>query len=155
MHFPHTYFSSFTLQVDELTEVQKAVRENMQRGDSPWSVVFMFTGMVGIVALTYFLSKYAGSWEMPFRKKSPHPFFLQVLKKLGLTTTQRKWLERLVVDLHLKQPTKILLSPNLFDESVCEWNRRGYRRDSKLTPSDQAENVSRLRDYLFPVATNS
>lgn len=144
---------SFLLQISDLSDVQQAVRESMRSGDTPMTIVLMLLVLAGIVLLTYLLSKYAGSWEFSFKKKSPHPFFLHLLKKMDLTATQRKWLDRLVTDLQMRQPTKILLSPKLFDESVCAWNKRGHRRDSKLSPSDQAEVVNRLRAYLFPVVT--
>lgn len=138
-------------QLTDLSEVQKAVRKHFNEEETPLSVLLILLAMVGIVLLTYLLSKYAGNLHLPEKRNRVQPFYQQMLKKLGVTTPQRRWLERLAVDLQLKQPTMILLSPTLFDRHVCEWKRKGFRHKNKLTPSDQAAFIHRIRNYLFPV----
>ena len=136
-----------------LSDVQKAVREHFNEKGTPTSVVLILLLMVGIVLLTYLLSKYAGNLHLPEKRNRVQPFYQQMLIKLEVTTPQRRWLERLAVDLQLKQPTMILLSPTLFDRHVCEWQRKGFRQKNKLSPSQQADFIYRIRTYLFPVVT--
>ena len=141
-------------QTGDLSEVQQAVRDHLQEGGTPASVVLVLSVLIGIVLLTVVLSKYAGYLELPAKQNQPHLFFQQLLKKLDMTTLQRRWLERMVGDLQLKQPATILLSPALFDRTVCEW-QRGFRHDGKRSPSEQADFVYRIRTYLFPVVKAS
>lgn len=136
-----------------LSEVQKAVREHFNEEGTPLPVLLILLAMVGIVLLTYLLSKYAGNLHIPEKSNRVQPFFQQMLNKLEVTTPQRRWLERLAVDLQLKQPTMILLSPTLFDRQVCEWQRKGFRQKNKLSPSEQADFIFQIRTYLFPVVT--
>ena len=78
-----------------LSDVQKAVREHFNEKGTPTSVVLILLLMVGIVLLTYLLSKYAGNLHLPEKRTRVQLFFQQMLNKLEVTTPQRRWLERL------------------------------------------------------------
>lgn len=139
------------LQIERLSETQRAVRGHFEEGGSITTVVLLMLGLVAIVFLTYLISarqQRSGAMVAP---ADPWSLFHDLVDKTNLTTQQRRFLEDIVSKAGLSQPAVILLSPLLFDQYV----RTASAGDCKsaLQGEEEAKGiVAATRETLFPEA---
>lgn len=134
----------------QLTEIQRAVRDRFQEGGSFTAVMLVLLGVAGVVLAAYYLTLRQRRANENARQASPERLFRDLLGKLDLTSHQRQILHTMVSDLRIKHPAVILLSPELFDCYLGEWQVRQHRttidEDEQMNPRITA----RIRRALFP-----
>lgn len=143
-------------QIDALSEVHKAMREQFQRGESILGTLLALLGLASLVALAYALTELQRRRaERLVTCDDPQRLFDDVLDKLELSPAERRTLGTVARDLRLDHPTVILLSETLFDRQVSKWlERRNLSRGSGGSARD-AETISAARTRLFPVVRSS
>jgi len=136
------------LQVDQLTAVQRAVRDQFTRGGSVTAVAVVVGGVVGVIALTYFLARRQQRNDRSVRRFDPKQLFDTLLRKLYLSAEQRRWLEGVARRARLEHPAVLVLSERLFDRYTAEWGSQGSRTPGPDGPHDTT--AAQIRSLLFP-----
>ncbi len=143
--------NALLLQANQLTDVQRAIRDRFQEGGSVKTVLLVMLALIAMVYTAYFLAtrqqKGTGTTE-----PDPQRLFRDLQGRLELTHHERHLLDRVAKDLRLKHPAVILLCPALFDRYLHEW----HARDGEGTPNTGDRPLagpdSQLRRTLFPDA---
>ena len=134
----------------QLTEVQRAVRDRFQEGGSFTAVMLVLLGVTGVVLAVYYLTLRQRRVKDNTRRASPERLFRDLMGKLDLTSPQRQYLDTMARDLRIKHPAVILLSPELFDRYLGEWQAWQHRtaddKDEQMNP----RTAARIRTALFP-----
>jgi len=138
-------------QLDQLTLVQKAIRDQFQRGGSFTGVALVLLGVVVVVVLTYFLARCQQRNDRTIRRFEPRQLFDGLLHKLLLTTEQRQWLNAVARDAKLEHPAVLLLSDKLYDRCVNEWESRRSKGGIVAAEGLRTNTTaSQVRRVLFP-----
>ena len=143
------------LQLDGLNDVQRAVRDQFQRGGSVAGVLLVLLVLLAVVLAVYYLTQCQRKVTQAARRHDPQRLFRHLLNGLDLSAPQRHLLLAVAKDLRLKQPTVILLSPTLFDLHVKEWQtgQSGPVRTSAAIgnhPDAPEQTAAQTRSVLFP-----
>jgi len=112
------------LQLNDLTEVQRATREHFQKGGSVVSVLLVMLGLALGVILTYWLSRQQQKVARNFRRNDPQKLFQDLMAKVELSEPQRRVLWSVANDLRLDHPAVLLISRTLFDRHVRTWKQQ-------------------------------
>ncbi len=139
-------------QYEQLTPVQRAVRETLEEGGSATSVLAVLGITGGLILLVYLLTNREARAASPRRVNNPKALFRDLLPKLSLSAPQRKLLESMAKELDLPHPTTMLLSPVLFDAyktKWCERRRSGTGRASAGKHDNTDRTLARIRTLLF------
>jgi hypothetical protein len=148
-------------QVDRLTEFQRSVREQFQKGGSIVEVVLVIALFVALVIGAAWWSRRLERRRKPGADVTPGELFEAVMTTLKLSTPSRKRLREAARAAHLKHPTVLLLSPRVFDRCLAP-------RRAAVDETKQAAGVVRsapkntfdrelleLRSFLFPGASDA
>ncbi|MFQ5463761.1 MAG: hypothetical protein ACE5E5_14185 [Phycisphaerae bacterium] len=112
------------MQLEDLTEIQRATREHFQKGGSIVSVLSVIGGLVLGVGLAYWLSQQQQKVARNARRNDPQKLFQDLMAKVELSEPQRRVLGSVAHDLNLDQPAVLLISRALFDRHVHAWKQR-------------------------------
>ncbi len=146
----------------QLTETQRAVRDQFLKGGSLTAVLFVMVVLAAVVLVVYYLTVRQRSTVVDARRALPTQLFTDLLANLDLAVPQRHLLEAVATSLHLKDPAVILLSPVVFDRHVEEWQAsdssagRELHRDAEPTQpagpgtAVQSDLIVETRAVLFP-----
>ena len=130
-----------------LTRSQQAVRDYLQKGGSVLAVLLTISGLLAVVVLIGLVSHVVQVWKQKARRDDPRQLYGELLKSVNLLPSQRHMLDRVAQDLHIQNPSTMLLSAELFDQRLARWRRMRHGRGFN------AELVARTRDTLFPNRT--
>ena len=128
---------------------QRAVRDQFRQGESVGSLALGLGTLVAIVLVYAFLARaQAGLRRSKAQPQETHPqrLFTHLLCVLGLTATQRQFLESLARAAGLAHPTALLMSEELFNRTVDGF---GADEAGKTMPMDR-QSLDSLRARLFP-----
>jgi len=92
------------------------------------------------------------AWQLYMRhterqQRNAHKLFRDALGYLGLAPADRRLLQRVVRELRLAEPTRMLLSPEAFDEVAERWLTR--RVAASQAPATKAR-LAAIRRFLLP-----
>lgn len=142
--------SVFLLQASRLTPVQRAVRDQFERGGSFSEILVVVVGLFALVLVAHLLSRrLGGDAEKNATIDDPKALFENLLGKLGLPASQERILKSVAREVDLQHPTAILLSPASLDRAVERWVRRSgpfsasVERQGRMT-------ILQARRALFP-----
>lgn len=140
-------------QIDPLTNVQRVIRDEIQRGGSFTGVALVLLGLVGVIALAYFLARREQFNDRRIRRFAPRRLFEDLLQNLLLTPQQRKWLDAVASHARLDHPAVLLLSDKLYDRCVREWESR-HPSDANAAAERRSAGsaAAHVRRVLFPEA---
>lgn len=145
--------SAILLQLDGLTEPQRAIRDHFQEGGSIVLVLAVMSVVAGVVLIAYWLTRrQQRRTERHARFNDPQRLFGDLLQGLSLTASQRHLLDTVVRELGLKHPSVILLSPTLFERHVDKWRALRPPAGSDVEHQIDESLVAQARDVLFPRA---
>ena len=130
-----------------LTSSQQAVRDYLQKGGSVLAVLLAITGLLAVVVLIGLVSHVAQVWKQKARRDDPQRLHQDLLQSMNLRPSQRHLLDQVAQDLHIQNPSAMLLSAELFDQRLARWRKMRHGRGFN------AELVARTRDALFPNRT--
>ncbi len=130
---------------DRMPEFYRAVREQFNQGGTLGSILIVLAALMGLVVLVYVLNRLEQKSTKQATPMDSQSLFRDLVSRLDLSETQREWLLELVKDMPVENPTVLLLSEQLFDNHVREWqgSRRGARPESEKA-------ISKVRARLFP-----
>ncbi len=130
----------------ELTEIQRAVRDQFQKGGSLTALLLVMSGLAAVLLVAYYLTLRQRKAAVDTRHPDPQGLFNDLLNKLDLTPPQRRLLEGVARALRLGQPTVILLSPALFDRYLDQFRARqtgvSGRHQAASTPGESARSTT-------------
>jgi len=130
-------------QDDALPLVQRAMRDQFQRGGSYGSFLLTFAGLATVVLLVYLLQRwYDRAHNVRDDVSHPTKMFRQVLGKLNLSSTSQQLLLNVAANSDLENPTAMLISCELFDRFTLAWQQAQPGKD----PSQQ---IASIRRQLF------
>lgn len=138
------------VQLDRLTELQRAVRDHFQEGGSATSVLLLLAVIIGVVMMVKFLTQHQWQSNRPAETDPGRELFVNLLADLELTQSQQRVLVAFAREQRLKNPSVILLCPTLFDRYVGQWLEKPRRRSDPEDQRTDAEFITRLRKHLFP-----
>jgi hypothetical protein len=146
----------------QLTETQRAVRDQFLKGGSLTAVLLVLALLAAVVLVVYYLTMRQRSTVVDARRALPTQLFTDILAKLDLTPQQRHLVGAVATALRLENPAVILLSPAVFDRHVKEWQANDSsaggepRRDPAsghlegLGSAVQSDLIVATRAVLFP-----
>ena len=138
------------MQIDRLTETQRAVRGHFEEGGSIAMVLQVLLALAAIVLLAYLIAAWQERSRAVVEPADPWNLFHDLVDKTNLTTQQGRFLEDVVGSAGLSQPAVILLSPSLFDQYVHAASTAD--RETALSNGEAAGIVGATRMALFPEA---
>jgi hypothetical protein len=104
-----------------LTPLQLAVREHFQQGGSVATIVIgVIAAFLALVALYQLLKRRQAGVES-VRIDDPQRLFKDLLHAIEMPLQQRRLLTRVARDLRLAHPSVLLLSAELFDRYLLQW----------------------------------
>ena len=130
-----------SLLLGQISERMESIGGHFRRGGSTWSVLIVLLLLALVVAIAYLLTRAQRPASTDSVRADPQRLFADLMRELGLTHPQRRFLTSVARARKLDHPSAILLSSALFEQAV-------YRsaRDS----GEQNELVPQLRRVLFP-----
>ena len=137
------------LQLNELTPLQKAVREHFQKGGSMLAMLLVLLGIAATLALAYWLTRRQRSTIRKAPPNDPRKLFRDLQEKLRLPVPQRNFLNGVALQLHLEHPSVLLLSPVLYDRYVDQWRANDRQRSGGGAPSKGSDVAAQTRAALF------
>jgi hypothetical protein len=105
-------------QTDQLSEIQRSVRDRFQEGGSFWGVLLALGIVLMIVMVAWWLTTRAERRGQSTRPSDPTALFDETIDGLGLGPTEARLLKELRRHAALGHPTVLLLSREAFDRSV-------------------------------------
>lgn len=139
------------LQIDGLTPVQRAVKEQFQKGGSVGTALLVVAGLAALAFVAYRLSGRPGGSERQLaRPDDAIRLFRTLLSKLNLSEAQCNYLHSVTNDHGLKNPAKVLLSPALFDKYTERWTAERVRAEQGSPESTHHGVMTLTRAVLFP-----
>ena len=134
---------TLTLAQDHLNDTLRGLRDYLRVGGSLLTAVLVFLVIVGVVALTYFLTRHQRRTQSPSVPNDPHLLFENLLRGLQLSAAQRTLLRTFAHESQPDQPALLLVSARLFDHHVTACG-------PSLASSGDSQAIARIRDVLFP-----
>ena len=139
------------LQNTQWTPVERAVRERFQQGGSIVGVLLVVLTIATVVAITYWLTVRSERAARPNPAVSdPQGLFNDCLEDAPLARPQRQFLVSVAADLHLPDPSVMLISEDTFDECVARWRSASNDAEKPQRTAGDEATVSATRAALFP-----
>ena len=138
------------LELNRLTDFQRAVRDHFQQGGSIMAAFFVVAGIVAVVVLVKLLTQSQKRSGRPTVTDQPQELFADLLAGLELTQQQRRLLTAVAQEFGIKNPAVILMSVALFDQYVGRWRERSRGKTDAVGAAPDAQHIARLRAHLFP-----
>ena len=142
------------IQLGELTDTQRAVRDHFTRGGSIVQVLVVILAVAAVFVLAVLLANRQRSSGRADNPNDPQRLFRQLLGRLELPTPHRKLLIALANNLRLENPTVLLLSRAVYDRAVEQWEQ-GHQADGETSKPAIATPYKQIRERLFPGAPES
>ncbi len=116
-----------------------------------WKGIIIVTAAITIfVLILHFVLYCEKRTAKPRQVNNPARLFSDVLKQLGLNAAQRSLLTAMARDLKLESATRMLLSPELFDQARKTWTSMVQPNSDAHAPELQA-----IARELFPQSSAS
>lgn len=140
-------------QTRRLSPTQEAVRDYLEKGGSVRTALMVVAVIVAVVVVTGLI----GWIHRPSGAQgrgNPRKLFHRLLHQLPLSARQRRFLWGVAKDLHLPNPTLLLLSPGYFATCIDQWQARASGRSGKGRGVDSVA-LERIRVAVFPKASSN
>ena len=125
---------------DHLNDTLRGLRDYLRVGGSLLTVGLVLIVIIGVVVLTYVLTRRQQQTQNPPVVNDPQLLFESLLGGLQLTAAQRGLLRTFAQESRPDQPALLLVSSSLFDQHLAE---------HRFAPPD-GEAFARIREALFP-----
>lgn len=100
-----------------------------------------FVALVGLLAVLFQLQKRRQQVDVD----NPRKLYRRLVHRLGLSAAQRDLLYRMASDLHLPNPSVLLLERRVFENQARRW-----REKKPATRRGDDQHIEELADKLFP-----
>ena len=136
------------MDVEQLSEIQRSVRDRFTEGGSFVAVLLVIVGLIGLVLLTYLLTVRQSSRARMATRRDPAQLFRDLGTKLNLMPNQIRFLDEVATNAGLQHPAVIFLSRARYDECVVAYC--ASTPSSDIDPDDASAMASSIRALLFP-----
>jgi hypothetical protein len=131
-----------------LDELQKVLSREFSTSWSLQGALIVLAFFVVVALLIWYFSRREAIAAEGVQRGDPRRLFRDLLRRLSLSASQRRWLNRVAEDLRLAHPATLLLSPALFQHYTQTWRADQAADSSAEPPPDLAP---RIHAILFPV----
>lgn len=97
--------------------------------------------LVGLLAVLFQLQKRRQQMDVD----DPRKLYRRLVQRLGLSAAQRDLLYRMASDLHLPNPSVLILGRRVFDNQAQRW-----REKKRAARRGDDRHIEELADKLFP-----
>ncbi len=136
------------MDVDQLNEMQRSVRDRFTEGGSFVAVLLVIVGLIGLVLLTYLLTVRQSKQAGKATRLDPWQLFRDLGSKLNLMPEQVRFLDEVATNAGLRHPAVIFISRARYDECVVAYCASPPSSD--IDPDDASVMASSIRALLFP-----
>ena len=98
--------------------------------------------LVGLLAVLFQLQKRRQQMDVD----NPRKLYRRLVQRLGLSAAQRDLLYRMASDLHLPNPSVLILGRRVFDNQAQRW-----REKKRAARRGDDQHIEELADKLFPM----
>lgn len=130
----------------------RGIQDRFNEGGSA-SEILMVIGIIVAVFVVMWVAVRLGNRHARHKETNPRELFGEILAGLSLTMSQRELIERIARDLHLPNPTTLLLSPRTFQRYADQWMRETHSVGPVM--QRRIDEVSRLVFSQKPQPTHS
>ena len=103
----------------------RGIQDRFNQGGSAAEMLLVIGVIFGAFVLMYIAVR-LGNRRARHKQTNPQDLFGEMIAGLSLTASQRDLLERIARELHLPNPTSMLISPRTFQRYADQWMRQAH-----------------------------